>query len=220
MGSTDPTVRPPRAVHGHDGCRPPPTMCAADIGRGRRRAGRGRIRCSPHGVRRMSCEAAPASWKRRKRRPSAATEACARAPSPAWHDRERRRAARPIPFDVPRPGDGAVVEHGALDGGCGPRLTAAVVTHETGTVGVRQQHVVVLGEKPRWCRRVGIGPRRVGQVEQLAASLVEEHPQARPEPFDHLAHPGQARPGRHVGDGRRPERAEVAENHRRRSRAR
>ena len=49
---------------------------------------------SSTGVRRISCEAAPASWKRRKRRPSAVTEACARAPSPDVHDHERRRAAR------------------------------------------------------------------------------------------------------------------------------
>ena len=79
-------------------------------------------------------------------------------------------------------------------------------------LGVREQDVVVLGQEADGRRRLRIGPRRVGQVEELAAVLVAEGPQARPEALDDLAQPGQPAPGRHVGDGRRAERGEVPEH--------
>src|SRR6266545_6659365 len=43
---------------------------------------------------------------------------------------------------------------------------------DPGPVGVGQQQVVVLGQEPHGCRGVRVGPRRVGQVEQLGAGLV------------------------------------------------
>ena len=66
----------------------------------------------------------------------------------------------------------------------------------------------------------GSGRGASGQIEQLTASLVEEDAESRPQPLDHLAHPGQARPRRHVGNGRRPERAAGSGRPPRRSRAR
>ena len=80
-------------------------------------------------------------------------------------------------------------------------------------VGVRQQHVVVLGQEAHRRRRVGIGPRRVGQVEQLAAALVAERraaaaaaartPRRMPVSRDHAVD---------VGGRRRAEGGEVAEH--------
>ena len=157
--------------------------CAAGIRRGPRRedlADHSRITSSPsHRLHRMSggCRA-----RRPHPRGSRGSDVLRRdrglrsSVEPGVHDHECRRAGRAIVFDVPRPGDGSVMEHGALDDGCGPRLAPTFVAHEAGTVGVRQQHVVVLGEEPRRRRRVGIGPRCVGQIEQLAASLVAERP--------------------------------------------
>ena len=59
---------------------------------------------------------------------------------------------------------------------------------------------------------LGVGPRRVGQVEQLAAALVAERPQLRAQAVDDLAQAGQARPRGDVGDRRRAERGEVAQH--------
>ena len=53
--------------------------------------------------------------------------------------------------------------------------------------------------------RVGIGPRCVGQVEQLAAGLVAEREEPRPEALEDLAEPGQAAPRLGVHHARRPE---------------
>jgi hypothetical protein len=44
---------------------------------------------------------------------------------------------------------------------------------------VRENEVVELGEEPRRGGRVLLGPRRLGKIEQLAASLVPESLQAR-----------------------------------------
>ena len=66
-------------------------------------------------------------------------------------------------------------------------------------------------------KRVGagtcrVGPRSVGEVEELAAGVVPERHETRPEPLDHRAHPRQAAPRRHVRDRRRAERAQVAQH--------
>ncbi len=73
-----------------------------------------------------------------------------------------------------------------------------------------QDQVVELGDQPHRRWRPGAGPRRLRQVEQLSPLLVTEGAQAGPQPVGHLAEPGQPRPGLHVGDRGRAERAEVA----------
>ena len=75
------------------------------------------------------------------------------------------------------------------------RRTASLEEHPA-SLGVREQDVVVLGQEADGRGRVRIGPRRVGQVEELAAVLAAEGPQARPEALDDLAQPGQPAPGR------------------------
>jgi hypothetical protein len=74
-------------------------------------------------------------------------------------------------------------------------LPPVLVGDDPGPVGVRERQVVVVVEVPGGCRDVGIGTRRVGQVEQLGAGLVPERGQARPQPLDDLGEPGQAGPG-------------------------
>ena len=91
------------------------------------------------------------------------------------------------------------------------RRTPSLEEHPA-SLGVREQDVVVLGQEADRRGRVRIGPRRVGQVEELAAVLVAERPQPRPQALDDLAQPGQPAPGRHVRDRRRPERGEVPED--------
>ena len=58
------------------------------------------------------------------------------------------------------------------------RARDAVARGTPCSLGVREQQVVVLGQEPDGRGRLRIGPRRVGQVEQLAAVLVAECPQA------------------------------------------
>jgi hypothetical protein len=57
---------------------------------------------------------------------------------------------------------------------------------------VSEQHVVVLAEEAHRRRCVGVGPRRVGQVEELLAVLVGEGHEPRAQPFDHGVELGQA----------------------------
>ena len=80
-------------------------------------------------------------------------------------------------------------------------------------VGVGEQNVVVLGQEARRRGGVGIWPRRVGQVEELLSVLVAEDAQARAQPLDHLAQPGEAAPGLRVLDAGGAVRPEVADDH-------
>ena len=72
--------------------------------------------------------------------------------------------------------------------------------------------VVVLGQEPERRRRVGVGERRVRDVEQLAARLVAEGPEAGSQRLEDLAAPGEPRPRRDVRGRRRPERRQVPED--------
>ena len=103
--------------------------------------------------------------------------------------------------------DGAVAEPAAR------RSAGAPVRDEPAAVGMREQHVVVLGQEPRRRGDVRVRAGRPGKIEQLPSVLVAERLEARPEPLHDLAHPGQPAPGRHVGDARRAEGGEVAEHH-------
>ena len=78
---------------------------------------------------------------------------------------------------------------------------------------MREEDVVVLGQEARRRGRLRVWSGRVGEVEQLTASLVAERDQARPQTLDDLAQPCEARPRGDVGDGRGPEGAEVAQDH-------
>ncbi|OKK22568.1 hypothetical protein AMK16_05535 [Streptomyces sp. CB00455] len=53
----------------------------------------------------------------------------------------------------------------------------------------------------------GSGRGGVGQVEELRPVLVAQERQARTQPLERLAQPGQAGPGLHVLDGRGPKAA-------------
>ena len=73
-----------------------------------------------------------------------------------------------------------------------------------------EQDVVVLGQEAGRRGRVGVGPRRVGQVEQLAAVGVTERREGGSDVVDGRPETGHARPRTDVGEGRRPERGQVA----------
>ena len=87
-----------------------------------------------------------------------------------------------------------------------------LVRDEAAAVRVREQEVVVLGEESRSGPDVRVGTGRVGQVEQLASALVAERSQTRAQSLEDVPQPGEPRPGRGVGDRRRAERAQVAQN--------
>jgi hypothetical protein len=65
-----------------------------------------------------------------------------------------------------------------------------------GRVGAQQ--VAVLGQEARRCRRIGAGPGRVGQVEQLGARFVVEDAQVWAEPVEDLAESFRPAPGPQV----------------------
>ncbi len=71
---------------------------------------------------------------------------------------------------------------------------------DAATVGVGEQHVVVLGQEARRRGGVGIRPRRVGQIEELLSVLIAEDAQARAQPLGHLAQSGDTAPSLHVLD--------------------
>src|SRR5215204_5230326 len=112
---------------------------------------------------------------------------------------------------LPRPLHEAVDKEGgrnhAVPGG--DRL-AVLIDDDAGAFGVGEDHFVKLGQETRRGRGFRVGPRGVGQVEQIPAVLVAKGKQARPQPLDYLAEPGQARPGLHVLDARRSERPQIA----------
>jgi hypothetical protein len=54
---------------------------------------------------------------------------------------------------------------------------------------MRQEHVVVLRQEPDRHSEICIGDHAILDIEQLAASLVTEGPQARAQPLDDLAQP-------------------------------
>ena len=96
--------------------------------------------------------------------------------------RSSRHVAPHDPVVEDRPGR-------AGEGGRGVR--AVLGAHEPAAVGVAEQDVVVLGQEPGRGGRVRVGSGGVGQVEQLAAPLVPERPQVRPEAVDDLPEPGE-----------------------------
>ena len=80
-------------------------------------------------------------------------------------------------IDQERPGAGAVAGR--------ERQARAVGRDHARAVGVGEEHVVELGQEARWGRGVGVGQRRVGDVEELPAMLVAERPQARAQALEH-----------------------------------
>ena len=93
----------------------------------------------------------------------------------------------------PRRAHEAVDQHGAVHRAvAGEEHRAVLVGSEPGSVGVREQHVVVLGEEARRSGRVRIGAGRIGEIEELAAALVAERAELRAQPVEDLAHPGEA----------------------------
>src|ERR671911_753674 len=116
------------------------------------------------------------------------------------------------PPGLPRPADKTVDKHGGRNHAIlrGDRF-AVLLGDDAGAIGVREDEVVELGQEARRSRGVGVGHWCVGGVEELFPALVAEDAKARPDTFDHLAEPGQARPGLYVLDCGRAERPEVAQ---------
>ena len=75
-----------------------------------------------------------------------------------------------------------------------------------------EEDVVVLAEEANRSRDVRVGPWCVGKVEELSPALVLEDDQALAEPLDDVLQPCQAGPVLDVGNRRRPECPEVAQD--------
>ena len=88
-----------------------------------------------------------------------------------------------------------------------------VVGDDPRAVVVGEERVVEVGQESGRRRRVRVGERPVGEVEQLTAILVPARAQARPQRFDHLAQLRQPGPRLHVPNSGGTERAEVAKDH-------
>ncbi len=117
--------------------------------------------------------------------------------------------ARRGPVDPPLAIDETIDQKGADPAG---DESVGGVGDDPAPVVVREGDVVVLGQEPRRRRRVRVGARCIGQVEELAAGLVAERPELRSEPLDDLPQAGQPRPRPDVRDGRRTECREIAED--------
>ena len=107
-----------------------------------------------------------------------------------------QRRGRVIELRAPVRAEEAVDVQRADPGPGRPRLPGARGRGDPRAVGVREHDVVVLGKEARRRGRVRVGQRAVLDVEQLAARRVAERAQPRPQPREHRAQPGEARPVR------------------------
>src|SRR4051794_41173998 len=134
------------------------------------------------------------------------------APGELVAELERGRRGAAVPGQLP----GA--EQEAVDEQRGPVAELAVepladpLRDDARPVGVREQHVVELGQEAR--RRGSVGRRTggVGEVEELRAVLVFERDQAPPETVEDLGEAGEPAPDLGVLDGGGAERGEVADD--------
>ena len=144
---------------------------------------------------------------------SAATDFSARALHVGERrDEERRRVPVARPRGVPRRGQATVVQHGAVHRPSRAEVAAPGIEAEAPPVRVREQDVVVLGEEPDRRRRVRVGPRRIGPIEQLAAALVTEPTESGATRSTTSRIPVNRDHDDTSADGGRPERAEVAQH--------
>ena len=97
---------------------------------------------------------------------------------------ESAGATGAIALDAPRTPDAPVVEYGAAHDRRIPRASLRARVHEPRSVGVGQQRVVVFGQEPRGCRRIGVGVRRVRKIEEFTSTFVVEGPQSGAQPID------------------------------------
>jgi hypothetical protein len=77
---------------------------------------------------------------------------------------------------------------------------------------VGQQDVVELGQEPHRDRRLRVGARGVGEVEELLAGLVAEGHELRAQRLERRGEPGEAGPLLGVHHRRRAERPEVTQD--------
>src|SRR5918993_1143731 len=117
------------------------------------------------------------------------------------------------PLALPRPADESVDEKGGRDHAVvrGESL-AILIGDEAGAICVGEDQVVEFGQEARRSRDVRVGHRGVGHIEEFFSALVTEDTEARPEPLDHLAESGQARPDLYILDGGRTESTEVTQH--------
>src|SRR6478735_5639260 len=127
-------------------------------------------------------------------------------------DRHRRPPA--VANGPPGPGVHAIDQDRAHRAAVpGQERDAATGRDDARPVGVADQHVVVLGQETRRSGRVGVRPRSVRQVEQLAsAGPVPERGQRGSQVVHHLPAVGHARPRADVRDARRSERGEIPDD--------
>ncbi len=81
--------------------------------------------------------------------------------------------------------------------------------HDPRPVEVAKQDVVVIGQQPDWHADLAVGPRGLGQVEELMSVLIAKDLELWPQPFERRPH-GEPGPRAHVGHRRWTERREVA----------
>ena len=75
-----------------------------------------------------------------------------------------------------------------------------------------EQDVVVLRQEARRRRGIGVGAGRIGNVEELATTLVAERLEPGPQPLHDLAQTSQTRPRLDVHHRCRPEGAQIADD--------
>ena len=118
---------------------------------------------------------------------------------------ELERCRLPLALDAPGPGDGAVHQECRGNEQVARRdVWTMFLRNEPGAIGVRQQQVVELREEANRRPLVLAGPRRLRQVEQLAAALVTERDQLRSQRLEDRSRIGDARPRFQIVGARGP----------------
>ncbi len=93
-----------------------------------------------------------------------------------------------------------------VESGCG------LCVEEACTIGVRQERVVVLGEKPHRRRDLRVSQLAVRDVPKRAPFLILPLPDAPAQPSDDGCDPGEPRPRRDIRRRRWAERTKIAED--------
>ena len=119
------------------------------------------------------------------------------------HDRLDRDPCRaPLARELPSSRDEPVhQERGEVAEDVGVESPARFRADHACPLLVAEQRVVVLRQEPHRRRRVGVGQRRVGHVEQLPPGFVAIRAEARPEALDDLLELRQPAPRLDVHDG-------------------
>lgn len=92
---------------------------------------------------------------------------------------------------LPGAGSEAIDEHAAgNDAISAPHRLAVSVTHDTSTISVRKEQIVVLRNKARRSRGFRVRSRRIGEIEQLPPLLVPEAHELWTQPLEDVPKSG------------------------------